>query len=32
MALLGYPRGHRIIPGDSVLYGSTRRLLRNFMS
>ena len=27
MALLGYPRGHRIIPGDSVLYGSTRRLM-----
>jgi hypothetical protein len=27
MALLGYPRGHRIIPGDSVLHGSTRRLM-----
>ena len=27
MAFLGYPRGHRIIPGDSVLHGSTRRLM-----
>jgi hypothetical protein len=27
MALLGYPRRHRIIPGDSVLHGSTRRLM-----
>jgi hypothetical protein len=27
MALLGYPRGHRIIPGDSVLQGSTRCLM-----
>ena len=25
MAWLGYPRGYRIIPGDSVLPGSTRR-------
>jgi hypothetical protein len=27
MALLGYPRGHRIFPGDSVLYVSTRGLM-----
>jgi hypothetical protein len=27
MALLGYGRGHRIIPGDSVLHGSTPRLM-----
>ena len=27
MALLGYPRGHRIFPGDSVLHGSTRSLM-----
>ena len=27
MAWLGYPLGHRIIPGDSVLPGSTRRLM-----
>jgi hypothetical protein len=27
MALLGYPRGHRIIPGDSVLFVSTRCLV-----
>ena len=27
MAFLGYPRGHRIIPGDWVLNVSTRRLM-----
>jgi hypothetical protein len=27
MALLGCRRGHRIIPGDSVLHGSTPRLM-----
>jgi hypothetical protein len=31
MALLGYPRGHRIIPGDSVLHGSTRRLMSEWI-